>query len=119
MKVGTSSARGLLRRKLGDLSASGVDQLRVGVSVAPEPPSTVDRFGEKHPHALRVVRVARGLDYQVGELFDDGQLLVAVECAGVGEHLDTDIAGLAVDIGKRSVREIVNECRGVLTEHRD
>ena len=36
----------------------------------------------------------------VGEPGDDGELLVAVEGVGVGEHLDPHVAAVTVDVGE-------------------
>src|SRR5262245_7712097 len=46
-------------------------------------------------------------------------LLLTIERPRVGEHLHPDVAAVSLDVRERPSREVVDECRGVLTEHRD
>src|SRR5580704_11658491 len=107
------------RLQLGDLGAGGGDQLGVGVGVALQAPAPLGGFGQQDPGAGGQARVGGGGGDEVGELADHRQLLVPVQRAGVGEHLDPDVTAVAVDVGQAPGRELVHETRGVLAEHRD
>ena len=82
-------------------------------------PATIRRLGEQHPRPIHHRRVASGLGDDLGELADDGKLLVTVERASVGQHLDPDIRAVAIDIGDRVRRQFMHERRRVLAEHGD
>jgi hypothetical protein len=60
----------------------------------------------------------RGGDY-LGQLLNDGQLLVSVEGVGVGEHLYADVGVVAVDVRQAVGGKLMDERGGVLPEHRD
>src|SRR5438445_2375801 len=55
----------------------------------------------------------------VGELADHGKLLLSVERACIGEHLHPDVVAVSFDVGEGAIRQVVDECRGVVAEHRD
>src|SRR6266700_727553 len=74
--------------QLGDLRAGGLDKLDVQVGVAPQTPGALGRLGKLNPGPVGQGRVARGGRDQIGQLSDDLDLLVPIECAGVGEHVD-------------------------------
>src|SRR5229473_4756975 len=57
--------------------------------------------------------------HQVGELADHRKLLLSVERACVGEHLHADVVAVSLDVRERPIRQVVDERRGVLAEHRD
>jgi hypothetical protein len=59
-------------------------------------PTTVRRLGEEHPRPIGHVRVTRGFGNEPGEFRDHRELLVPVESAGVGEHLNADMRVAAV-----------------------
>jgi pimeloyl-ACP methyl ester carboxylesterase len=52
----------------------------------------------------------------VSDLFD---LLVPIERAGVGQHLNSHVVTVTVDVGDRRRGHLVDECGGVLAEHGD
>jgi hypothetical protein len=110
---------GSLGGELGDLSAGGRYEFGVGVGVAGQAPSTVGCLAEQYPGPAGQGRVAGSLSDEVGELPDDGELLVAVERAGVGENLNPDIAAVTVHIGQRVGRQLMDKRGGVLAEHGD
>jgi DNA-binding Lrp family transcriptional regulator len=64
--------------KSTDLVARGGDDLIVGVGVTPEPPAARNCLGQQHPHPLGGDPPVGCLDHQVGELGDDGELLLAI-----------------------------------------
>ena len=73
--------------ELGELCSGGGDKFLVGVGVAGESPAAVRGLCEEHPSALGEGGVASSGG-------DDGELLVAVEGVGVGEHLDPHVAAV-------------------------
>jgi hypothetical protein len=83
--------------KLRDLGASRRHQLGVGVSVPVQTPSTLGRLGQENPRPVGQGRIRAGNGYEVGELAHDCQLLVPIQSACVGQHLDADVAGVGVD----------------------
>ena len=82
-----------MRCRLRDLSAGGRNEFRVGVG--------------------------GGSRNQVGELTHNRELLVTVECAGVGKDLHPDVITVADDVREGMRGEIVDERRGVVPEHGD
>jgi hypothetical protein len=66
--------------------------------MAEEPPAARYRLGQQHPGALREGVVAGRSPAQLREPLDDGDLLIAVERAGVREDLHADVIALAVDV---------------------
>jgi hypothetical protein len=87
--------------------------------VAAQAPAAIGCLGEQDPRPAGERRVAGGVRGDAREPLDDGQLLAAVERAGVGEHLYTDVVALAVDVGQAPGRQLVDEGRRILPEHRD
>jgi hypothetical protein len=49
----------------------------------------------------------------------DGELLVTVECASVGKHLDAHIVAVAVEVRKGPGRHLMHERGRILAKHRD
>src|SRR5579859_3005304 len=87
--------------------------------MAPQPPAAVGCLGEQHPRPFGQGRIAGGVSDDGGEPPDDLDLLVAVECARVGQYLDADVVGVAVDVRQARVVQVVHECCRVVAEHRD
>src|SRR6266705_6665743 len=87
---------GLAGLQAGDLCPGGSHQLLVGVGVAVEAPTSVWRLGQQHPGPAGQPRVTGGLGGDAGQLLDHGELLAAIERAGVGEDLDPYVVGVAV-----------------------
>jgi len=106
-----------LRLKLGDLSPRGRDELLVRVGMPGQAPAAVDCLGEQYPRPLGERRVAGCFSDERRETGDDRELLGAIERAGVGEDLDPDVGGVAVDVGQAAGGQVVDEGRGVLPEH--
>ena len=77
----------------GDLGPGGGHQLLVGVGVAVQAPTSVGRLGQQHPGPAGQPRVTGGVGGDAGQLLDHGQLLAAIERAGVGEDLDPHVGG--------------------------
>ena len=50
---------------------------------------------------------------------DHGELLLAIKRPRVREHLHPDVVAVSLDVRQRQMRKVVDECRRVLTEHRD
>lgn len=90
----------LVGLEVRDLGAGGEDELVVGVGVAAQAPAAGCGFGEQDPGPVGEAGVAGGGGDDPGEFLDDGQLLVPVEGAGVGEDLDSDVGAVAVDVGQ-------------------
>src|ERR1700733_2238787 len=111
--------RGLCGGELGDLGAGGCDEFGVGVGVAGQAPPAVGCLGEQYPGPFGEGWVVGGRGDEVGELPDDGELLVAVERARVGEDLNPDIGAVAVHVGQRVGPQLMDERGGVLAEHGD
>src|SRR5438094_1270261 len=82
-------------------------------------PPTFNCFRQEHPGPTRQRGIAGGSGDHVSELADHGKLLVTVERPCVGEYLHPDVIAVSFDVRERAVREVVNERRVVLAEHRD
>src|SRR4029079_1011470 len=48
-----------------------------------------------------------------------GELLVAIQGAGIGQHLNADVVRVAVDIRNHGCGQLVHESCGVLPKHRN
>jgi hypothetical protein len=81
-----------------DLSPSRSDELLVRVGVSGETPATVGRLGQEDPSAFGEPRITRRLNDKSGESAHNGELLVAIEGAGVCEDLDPHVGGVPVDV---------------------
>ena len=63
-------------------------------------PAAFWRFGEQHPRSFSEGRIASRASDNIGELTDYAELLVPVECYGVGKDLYPDVAAVSVDVGE-------------------
>jgi len=97
-----ASAFGLLQ--LGDLRTRRVDKLRVGVGVPRKAPPTFDRLGKEHPGPRRNWGISGRSRDQVGELADNGKLLLSVERARIGEDLHPDVVAVSIDVREGAIR---------------
>jgi hypothetical protein len=109
--------RGL--QSLSQLTAYRGEQVDVGVRVSPQSPAAVGRLGQQYPDPLGCGWVTGRAGDQFGEAGHHGDLLAAIQRAGVGQHLHAHVIGTAVDVGDRVGGKFVNEDSGVLTEHRN
>src|ERR1700682_2239242 len=82
-----------------------------------ESPPASNRLREQHPGPIFERRIAGGSRNQVGELLDHRELLVTIERHSVRKDLDPDVVAVSVDVRERTAGKIVDESRGVLTEH--
>ena len=89
------------------------------MGATPEAPAARHGLGQQHPCATRKGRIARCFGDERRELLNDRELLIAVQRARIRKHLDAHVARLAVDVGDCGRRQLADEGRRVLTEHRD
>ena len=89
------------------------------VRVAVDPPAAFRRLIDQHPRSIHERRVAGGGGDDVGQLPDDAELLLAVEDADRRQDLHADVVAVAVHVGDRLGRHVVDERRGVAPEQRE
>jgi len=104
---------------LAELGACRGYEFDVEVGGAGEAPASVGCLGEEHPRTRRDGRVVGCVGDDSRELGYGGELLVAVQSAGIGEHLHADVIAVAVDVGQRPGRKLVHERGCVLPEQGD
>jgi hypothetical protein len=69
--------------------------------VAVDAPTALRRLGDQHPGAISERRLVGCGDDDLGQFFDDAELLVAVENVDRGEYLDADVVAVAGRIRDR------------------
>src|ERR1700730_6287333 len=91
------------------LSSGSLGDVRVGVGVAVEAPSTVWGLVDEDPGAVGEARVAGGGGDDVGHLPDHPQLLVAVQDPDRSQDLNADVVAVAIGGSQRIGRQLVDE----------
>src|SRR5256886_13657647 len=95
------------------------DDVIACVGVAVDAPATLGRFGDQYPGAIREAWIAgRGND-DLRQLFDNAELLFAIEHADRGEHLYADVVAFAGRVRERIGGQGGGERRRVCPEQRD
>src|SRR5207247_7903470 len=97
----------------------GGQQVRGGVGVARQAPAARGSLRQQDPCALCQSRVTGGRGDQIRELPYRGELLVAVQRAGIGKNLNPYVGAVAINVCERGRRERMDDRGGVLSEHRD
>src|SRR5579862_8255102 len=91
----------VLSAKSGDLGPGGIDELFVGLCLSPQTPAARSGLGEQDPRSGLQLRVVGGSGDELGHLPHQRNLLVAIQCARVGQDLNADVVTVAVYIGDR------------------
>src|SRR6266550_3765398 len=95
------------------------DDVIACVGVAIDAPATLGRFGDQYPGAIREAWVAgRGND-DLRQLFDNAELLFAIEHVDRSEHLDADVVAFAGRVRDRIGGQVMDERCGVVQEQRN
>ena len=104
-----SVSSALVLRQPTDLIPRRLDEFRVCVGVTPQPPSSIDGFGQEHPGPLLERVVTSGARDQLAELLDDRELFLPIKGARVRQHLHAHVALFTIDVARTSGAQLMDD----------